>query len=60
MGCLDTFLKDGDLEIAEFIRESIKPAFNELVHHIEASFRSQKQPQQECYSGSVKADSNAA
>ena len=60
MGCLDAFLKDGDLEIAESIRESIKPAFNELVHHIETSFRSQKQPQQECYSALVKEDGNAA
>lgn len=43
IGCLSAFLRDGDVRIAESIRKSIKPVFNELTQHVETFFRSQRE-----------------
>ncbi len=42
MTCLDAFVAGGDVQIAESLRESIRPAFTALVQHVETSFKSQQ------------------
>jgi hypothetical protein len=39
--CIDAFLLNGEQQIAESLRMSIRPAFSELVQNVQASFENQ-------------------